>query len=402
MASFENETLPTVTRWPSNASNDTEPPFHQRTVDALTVVISSIFAIECIVGLIGNALVIYVILRYAKMKTVTNTYILNLAIADELFMLGVPFTIQNMITLNWPYGTALCKIYLTNDVVTQFVSIFFLAVMSIDRYIAVVHPVQSVNYRNSRNAGIVSGCVWALVIVLMSPAIIAFRSFGPHGDGTYGCGPQWGPVFGETTFNLTEDDWRRIFSFYTFTLGYALPLFIICVAYVLMLSRLRQVGAPGSRGKKTRKVTKMVTVVVGVFFLCWSPYYIMNLCLHYIPPDLSQTTHNIVRTVFYTTQCVGYANSCANPVLYAFLSDNFKKSFQKAFTCATDIQFEPSVSHFRRRSSKGKNDRHQADNTTNSMNLRHCQTQAIMLSDSPTNGPAKARRNGNDPEPVQL
>lgn len=69
------------------------------------VLIPICYLLVCAVGLSGNTLVIYVVLRYAKMKTVTNIYILNLAIADVLFMLGLPFlATQNAISY-WPFGS---------------------------------------------------------------------------------------------------------------------------------------------------------------------------------------------------------------------------------------------------------------------------------------------------------
>ncbi|CAB1345096.1 unnamed protein product [Coregonus sp. 'balchen'] len=74
---------------PYNSSLDYED--YDQELDASNIIIPSIYALVCCVGLTGNAMVIYVILKYAKMKTATNIYILNLAIADELFMLSVPF-----------------------------------------------------------------------------------------------------------------------------------------------------------------------------------------------------------------------------------------------------------------------------------------------------------------------
>ena len=155
MASDDNATMLPVYDG-DLASNDTGG---SDGVSAEKIVLSLVYAIECIIGLVGNTLVIYVIMRYAKMKTVTNTYILNLAIADELFLLGMPFMIQTLVTENWPYGTPMCKIIFSIDILNQFTSIYFLTVMSLDRYMAVVHPVTSVNYRNPRNATIASSCV---------------------------------------------------------------------------------------------------------------------------------------------------------------------------------------------------------------------------------------------------
>lgn len=78
-----------------------------------SVLITLIYFMVCTVGLCGNTLVIYVILRYAKMKTVTNIYILNLAIADVLCMMSLPFIALQLALVHWPFGEALCRVIMT-------------------------------------------------------------------------------------------------------------------------------------------------------------------------------------------------------------------------------------------------------------------------------------------------
>jgi len=78
-----------------------------------SAVITLIYFMVCAVGLCGNTLVIYVILRYAKMKTVTNIYILNLAVADVLCMMSLPFIALQLSLVHWPFGEALCRVIMT-------------------------------------------------------------------------------------------------------------------------------------------------------------------------------------------------------------------------------------------------------------------------------------------------
>lgn len=78
-----------------------------------SAVITFIYFMVCSVGLCGNALVIYVILRYAKMKTVTNIYILNLAVADVLCMMSLPFIALQLALVHWPFGEVLCRVIMT-------------------------------------------------------------------------------------------------------------------------------------------------------------------------------------------------------------------------------------------------------------------------------------------------
>lgn len=92
-----------------NISQDKE--HHQDKTSS--VVITFIYFMVCAVGLCGNTLVIYVILRYAKMKTVTNIYILNLAVADVLCMMSLPFIALQLALVHWPFGEALCRMIMS-------------------------------------------------------------------------------------------------------------------------------------------------------------------------------------------------------------------------------------------------------------------------------------------------
>lgn len=115
-----------------NASLNYDCPSIQMPVGNLISMI--LYAIVCIVGLFGNTLVIYVVLRFSKMQTVTNMYILNLAIADECYLIGIPFLIMTMHSGEWTFGKGMCKAYMVSTSITQFTSSIFLFIMSADRY----------------------------------------------------------------------------------------------------------------------------------------------------------------------------------------------------------------------------------------------------------------------------
>lgn len=92
-----------------------------------------LYGVVCVVGLCGNTLVIYVVLRFSKMQTVTNMYILNLALADEMFLVGLPFLIMTLNYRYWAFGWLMCKVYMTITSINQFTSSLLLTVMSADR-----------------------------------------------------------------------------------------------------------------------------------------------------------------------------------------------------------------------------------------------------------------------------
>jgi len=115
-----------------------------------------------LVGLFGNSLVIYVVLRFSKMQTVTNMYIFNLAVADEMFLVGLPFLITTVIYKYWSFGRTMCKIYMTTTSINQFTSSLLLTVMSADRYVAVCHPISSPRYRTPFIAKFICLTVWTV------------------------------------------------------------------------------------------------------------------------------------------------------------------------------------------------------------------------------------------------
>ncbi|XP_031168628.1 somatostatin receptor type 5-like isoform X1 [Sander lucioperca] len=280
-----------------------------------SVVTAVVYTIVFIVGLLGNTLVIYVVVRYTKMKTVTNMYILNLALADELYILGIPFLGTNSVLSYWPYGDFFCKVCMTADAMSQFSSTFCLTVMSIDRYLAVVHPIRSAKWRRPQAAKVFNGMVWVVSLLIVLPVTIY-----SHVQEDF------------NTCNITWPEprelWSIVFILYTSILGFFGPLVVICLCYLLIVIKVRsasvRVGLTRRR-KSERKVTRMVVIIVLVFVLCWLPFFITNIVnlIHIIPEN------NTTAAVYFFLVILTYVNSCANPILYGFLSDNFKQSFQK-------------------------------------------------------------------------
>ncbi|XP_018415536.1 PREDICTED: neuropeptides B/W receptor type 2 [Nanorana parkeri] len=300
------------------ASNDLSPNFY--------IILPVIYSIICVVGLTGNTAVIYVILKAPKMRTVTNLFILNLAIADDLFTLVLPINIAEILLHYWPFGVVLCKIILSIDLYNIFSSIFFLTVMSIDRYLVVLATVRSkrMPYRTYRGAKIVSLLVWVLVFLIVLPFSIFAGVYMDNMEFT-SCG---------LNFPKPEKLWFKASRIYTLLLGFAIPVSTICILYMLMLYKLRnmRLNSNGKALDKAKKrVTIMVFVVVAVCLFCWTPFHLATIVS--LTTDLQETSAVIGMSYFITS--LSYANSCLNPFLYAFLDDSFRKSFRKMLECRT-------------------------------------------------------------------
>ncbi|XP_043844758.1 nociceptin receptor [Dromiciops gliroides] len=326
---FNNFSLPNGSQLPPhlllNVSQDTFLPI------GLKVTIVVVYLAVFIGGLLGNCLVMYVIIRHTKMKTATNIYIFNLALADALVLLTLPFQGTDVFLGYWPFGNALCKTVIAIDYYNMFTSTFTLTAMSVDRYIAICHPVRALDIRTPNKAKAVNVGIWALASLIGVPVTV--MGSAQMDDDEIEClveipAPEdyWGPVFGVCVF---------LFSF-------VIPVLIISACYSLMIRRLRSVRVlSGSREKdrNLRRITRLVLVVVAVFVGCWTPVQVFVLA-----QGLGvQLASEAAVAALHFCIVLGYANSGLNPILYAFLDENFKACFRK-FCCASSLRRELQVS----------------------------------------------------------
>lgn len=286
-----------------------------------------LFCIISLTGIVGNAIVIVVALSDHLTRNTTNVLIANLAIADLIFIVVcVPFTAVLYAVSSWPFGMAWCKIYQYLINATAYTSVYTLVLMSLDRYLAVVHPVRSLSLRTERNAYAVSGTLWTLVLLFNVPVLLESEQFDyPYEDEVR-----------STCINVRifeELTYGRVFYGCFFAFAYALPLASISLLYGLMLRGLIQGSGqarrnPGSDRKRcNRRVTRLVVVVVVVFALCWLPLNLV-MVIQYSASNPFENAAVIIPVKVLAT-CLAYLNSCVNPILYAFLSENFRRTFRK-------------------------------------------------------------------------
>ncbi|XP_027416777.1 kappa-type opioid receptor isoform X3 [Bos indicus x Bos taurus] len=285
----------------------------------ILVIITAVYSVVFVVGLVGNSLVMFVIIRYTKMKTATNIYIFNLALADALVTTTMPFQSTVYLMNSWPFGDVLCKVVISIDYYNMFTSIFTLTMMSVDRYIAVCHPVKALDFRTPLKAKIINICIWILSSSVGISAIVLGGTKVREDMEVIECSLQF-----------PDDDyswWDLFMKVCVFVFAFVIPVLIIIVCYTLMILRLKSVRLlSGSREKdrNLRRITRLVLVVVAVFVVCWTPIHIFILV-----EALGSTAHSTAAlSSYYFCIALGYTNSSLNPILYAFLDENFKRCFR--------------------------------------------------------------------------
>lgn len=294
-------------------------------------IIGTLYMIITIVGIVGNGTVIYVVLRFAKMKTVTNCYILNLAIADAVFVtLLTLLAISNFMDTYWIFGAFLCKVIFGIDMFNMVISVWCLTAMSVDRYVAVCHAMKSRSFRNLRVATAINASTWVLSVLASIP-FIYFAKLDKSTDNYDVCYLSFKPE--------ERKSMSQILTLYAFILNFVIPLTVIIVCYANITLRLRDMNKKTGKPEKSRKVNRLVLIVVITFVICWAPFYIVRFLIVFVDDFKTWERAWIISDISLS---LSYINSCANPFLYAFFSDNFRKSFQKAWCCHAKNRAEVS------------------------------------------------------------
>ncbi|XP_017164604.1 mu-type opioid receptor isoform X1 [Poecilia reticulata] len=294
--------------------------------------------------------------QYTKMKTATNIYIFSLALADALVTSTLPFQSVNYLMGTWPFGDILCKMVMSIDYYNMFISIFTLTTMSIDRYIAVCHPVKALDFRTPRNAKIVNVCNWILSSAIGLP--VTFLASTVTNANIVDC---------KLDFPSPAWYWETLMKICVFIFAFIMPILIITVCYGLMILRLKSVrmlSGSQEKDRNLRRITRMVLVVVAVFIICWTPIHVFVIisALINIPSSTLQTI------TWHFCIALGYTNSSLNPVLYGYLDENFKRCFREFCTPSASVLEMPNSSRTGATSRKVPRREHNGTNTSERSN----------------------------------
>ncbi|NXB72751.1 C3AR protein, partial [Donacobius atricapilla] len=315
-----------------------------------SIVSIAIFTIVFIIGVPGNGLVIWV--AGLKMKRSVNTvWFLNLAVADIMCCLSLPFFIVHLaLHEHWPYGWFLCKVIPSVIIFTMFASVFLLVAISIDRCLLVMKPVWCQNHRTVKFVSLICSGIWMLAFIFCCP-VFYYRETSTY-DGKTLCGYNHGvddytddPV--SESVNVTVNDlWEEYSTYngsdlssednYSISLvsvvinitravfGFVLPFGIMAVCYTLIAFRIHanQFHKPHNRTLRT------VLIVVATFFICWAPYHVVGI-LHIVPSLGTGLRESLILWDHLST-ALAYANSCTNPLLYVFVGQDFRAKVQQS------------------------------------------------------------------------
>ncbi|CAF1060834.1 unnamed protein product [Adineta steineri] len=306
----------TISNYTSNLEEKTPP--EDEVSDYFLYLIIPLYSLVFVIGTIGNILVILTVVTVKQMRNTTNALILHLAIANLSFVLMcIPHTIYIYVVHSYYFPSLLCKLANTLMYLSAYVSIYILVLMSVDRFLGVVFAVKSSKYRTQRNAHLAVIVVWLIGIIFSSPNMFYYDVLLNDESADF-----WVCLFRDDKPFLKT--LRRVTAYFFALFGLIVPLIIIVILYGLIINVLRKNAKGQQVAKGKKRVTKMVSAVISSFIICWTPMQLYLLGTH----------HNQVSFLFaIVAQTLVYISACVNPILYAFLSEPFRKAFQEFLTC---------------------------------------------------------------------
>ncbi|XP_069490661.1 C-C chemokine receptor type 7 [Ambystoma mexicanum] len=272
-----------------------------------------IYAVICFVGLTGNGLVMLTYVYFKRLKTMTDLYLLNLALADILFLLTLPFWAVGAST-DWVFGDFFCKMVYCVFKMSFFSGMFLLMGISIDRYFCIVQATSAHRHR-PRTAYIGKlSCVviWIVAFILAMPEVA--HSGQKMANNKMHC----------TIISNNIVSYKGGIKVTQIIVGFLVPLMVMSFCYFMIIKTLLQ-----ARNFERYKAIKVIMAVVIVFVLFQLPHNSILLAktISNSTVDCEKSKQlDIADDVTYSLACF---RCCLNPFLYAFIGVKFRNDLFK-------------------------------------------------------------------------
>ncbi|XP_054836382.1 probable G-protein coupled receptor 25 [Eublepharis macularius] len=268
-------------------------------------------------GFFGNLYVILLMARKQGSKRLVDTFVLNLAVADLVFVCTLPFWAVSVALGYWCFGEVICKLSSYTISVNRCSSILFLMGMSVERFLVIMKHWDSRSMGTKKTISMSCGCIWMISLLVGIPSLV-YRKLIP---------------MKYTSKSLCQDETpSTTFSLVLLILTFLLPLGVILFCYCSIFSKLR---GHVSQGKRRNNALKIIFAIIGAFICFWLPFNTFSAFLIFAVSQnmyLSCPEQTALRWGLTTSACLAFTNSCINPIIYVFMDQHFRQQALKYCT----------------------------------------------------------------------
>ncbi|KAM7240169.1 hypothetical protein CapIbe_009664 [Capra ibex] len=288
----------------------------------LTVFIPSVYTGVFLVSLPLNTMAVVVFVLKMKVKKPAVVYMLHLAVADVLFVCVLPFKISYYFSgSDWRFGPALCRFVTAAFYGNMYASIMLMTAISVDRFLAVVYPIQSLSWRTVGRAAFICLAIWAVAIAGVAPLLLQEQAtFVPELNIT-ACHDVLSQELLEAYYSYYFSAFSAVFFF--------VPLILSTVCYVSIIRCLSS-SAVANQNKKSRALL-LSAAVFCTFILCFGPTNVL-LLLHYAFLSRDSMTE-AAYFAYLLCVCVSSISCCIDPLIYYYASSECQRHLSAVLHC---------------------------------------------------------------------
>ncbi|XP_054452392.1 chemokine XC receptor 1-like [Anoplopoma fimbria] len=278
------------------------------------IVTPVLFSIMVILSLFGNVLVIVILAKYENVKSLTNAFILNLAVSDLFFTAGLPFWAYNHVH-GWTLGEHTCKVVSFVFYVGFYSSGILLILMTAHRYVAVMNPLSDIVSTTGSRSIVACVIVWAVSTLVASPAFIFTKV--------------------DQNRCVQANSYWNLWGIYQQNIFFILSSVVFIFCYSQIMCRLLRPSAQ----RRKNKTLKLIFTLTVVFFVGWAPYntviFLKSLDSMEQPLANSKTLVGMCKAsqlldyAFYISRLLAFSHCYLNPVFYVFVGVKFKNHLKK-------------------------------------------------------------------------
>ena len=305
----------------NSSLNSASNPFAYNTSEKAIIVLAN--ALIFCLAIPANSIVIIVISTVQCVRTSpTSTFLLNLCVADIVMaLLYIPFiTVDLYIVGHWVFGDFMCKLVSFAYYLATYSSILILTAISVERYISVC---LSRRMRlTTKRAFITTVSLWMVTACVALPLFIVRESYLNPSLNIEFCIITW------------PSSYVKIYTLTTLALFYVVPIAFMAIVYY-KIGRKVWTSADKTRTMKLSnkhtlnsklRLTKIAMAIILSFVISWTPLNTLNVLFFFAERDFPLSAETL-RVLYPIIHGVAFSNCALNPLLYCYMSQNFRKAF---------------------------------------------------------------------------
>ncbi|XP_042314023.1 G-protein coupled receptor 183 [Sceloporus undulatus] len=322
----------------SHQANNTTCDLYEHK-DSARIFLPALYSIIFIIGILGNGLALMVIIKNRKKLNSTTIYSTNLVVSDILFTTALPARIAYYaMGFHWPFGEVLCKLTALVFYINIYAAVNFMTCLSVDRFVAVVHPIRT-KIRRVRCATYISCFVWFFVLGQTLPLLTYEMSNKEESKTTCMEYPNFDKMIKHLPWILLG----------ACLLGYIIPLGVTLICYSKISFKLCQTAKENPLAEKSgtnKKAINTIIFIIVVFVICLTPYHlaiIVQMIKKLVLPIIPCSHQQLFQKTLHYTVFLMNLNCCFDPFIYFFACRGYKRTIMKILRRQGSISVSSAV-----------------------------------------------------------